>query len=162
MTGILCQPMRFDKVSLLLHSSRFGGPRWIWTIWPIYVLLWRVFIWHWIQLLYMQCRWSIPFFKWTLMNLMSRRSNVAVLVICTLVAVCAETNTAARGTLTIQTVDSATKKPIPARIHIKDHEGKPVQVPRITFWKDHHTFDGQIRLSLRDGIYTFEIEHGPE
>ena len=93
---------------------------------------------------------------------MRRRSNVAVLVICTLVAVCAETNTAARGTLTIQTVDSATKKPIPARIHIKDHEGKPVQVPRITFWKDHHTFDGQIRLSLRDGIYTFEIEHGPE
>lgn len=69
---------------------------------------------------------------------------------------------APRGVLTIRTVDSATMQPIPARIHIKDHEGKAVQIPRIPYWKDHHTFDGQIRLSLRAGIYTFEIEHGPE
>src|SRR5262249_43161049 len=47
-------------------------------------------------------------------------------------------------------------------MHLKDPKGKPVRPPKVPFWKDHFVFDGSIVLELPPGMYTFELECGPE
>jgi hypothetical protein len=69
---------------------------------------------------------------------------------------------AAGGDIEIRAVDHETGQPIAVRMHLKDQSGKPVQPPKVPFWKDHFVFDGKITLSLPPGNYTFEMERGPE
>jgi hypothetical protein len=69
---------------------------------------------------------------------------------------------AATGELELRVVDKDTGKPIAARIHLKDPKGKPVKPPKVPFWKDHFVFNGAILLELTTGMYTFELETGPE
>lgn len=67
-----------------------------------------------------------------------------------------------KGELQVQVIDKETRRPIAARMHLKDPKGKPVQPPKVPFWKDHFVFDGSIVLALSPGTYTFELETGPE
>jgi hypothetical protein len=52
--------------------------------------------------------------------------------------------------------------PIPCRILLKDAAGKSIQVPGLPFWRDHFVCTGQVSLKLSAGVYTYEIERGPE
>ena len=67
-----------------------------------------------------------------------------------------------KGRLEVRVIDKDTTQPRPARMHLKDQQGKPVKPPKVPFWKDHFAFDGNIVFELPLGTYTFEIEAGPE
>ncbi|MFV1965296.1 MAG: CehA/McbA family metallohydrolase [Pirellulaceae bacterium] len=69
---------------------------------------------------------------------------------------------AANGELEITVVDKDSRQPLAVRMHLQNSRGKPVQPPKTVYWKNHFVFDGTIRLELRPGSYTFEIERGPE
>lgn len=66
------------------------------------------------------------------------------------------------GTLEINVTDEVSGEPLPVRMHIKNAAGKPVRPRGVTYWKDHFVFDGKIKLKLKVGDYTFEMERGPE
>lgn len=68
-----------------------------------------------------------------------------------------------KGELEIQVIDADTKQPLAVRMILRDPRGKVVRPPaKHPFWNDHFVFDGSISLELAPGIYTFEMEHGPE
>lgn len=69
---------------------------------------------------------------------------------------------AANEQLEIRVVDKDTGQPLAARMHLKNARGAPVRPPKAPFWKDHFVFDGVIVLELVQGMYTFELETGPE
>ncbi len=69
---------------------------------------------------------------------------------------------AAEGQLEVRVVDKDTGKPLAARMHLKNGQGKPVKPPKVPFWKDHFVFNGATLLELPTGMYTFELETGPE
>ena len=69
---------------------------------------------------------------------------------------------ARRGVLTLTVHDKATGRPLAARMHLRNARGRPVLPKGTIRWKDHFVFDGTVRLELRPGRYTFELEHGPE
>jgi hypothetical protein len=58
--------------------------------------------------------------------------------------------------------DAASGKPLPARIHLKDPNGKAVHPAGFPSHRGHFVCDGTAKLTLVPGDYTFEIEHGPE
>ncbi len=62
----------------------------------------------------------------------------------------------------VEKADPASLAPIPARIHLKDSSGQPVQPPGFPGWSDHFVCAGAARLHLPHGEYTFEIDRGPE
>jgi hypothetical protein len=66
------------------------------------------------------------------------------------------------GPVEITVVDTATGKPVPCRIHLKDAAGKPRRAGRLPFWNDHFVCPGTIRLELPAGRYAIEVERGPE
>src|SRR5689334_23164369 len=66
------------------------------------------------------------------------------------------------GRLDIRVIDKATGQALAARMHLKNTKGTPVKPPKVPYWKDHFVFDGQIVLELSPGMYTFELESGPE
>jgi len=66
------------------------------------------------------------------------------------------------GRIVINTVDKATGQSLAARMHLKDSRGKVIRPPKVPFWKDHFVFDGSIMLDLPPGMYTGEVECGPE
>jgi hypothetical protein len=66
------------------------------------------------------------------------------------------------GELEITAIDKGTGKEVAVRMHLKDRRGRPVLPRRAVAWKDHFVFDGKIKLELRPGAYTFEVERGPE
>ena len=68
------------------------------------------------------------------------------------------------GELEISVIDSKTREPIPARIHLRDSRGRPVR-PRgwgIAPLGDHAYIDGSAPLDLIRGQYEFDLEAGPE
>ena len=69
---------------------------------------------------------------------------------------------AKRGVIEINVVDSKTKEPIAARMHLKDQKGKVVKPPKSIAWFDHFVVDGTMKLELPIGNYNFEIERGLE
>ena len=78
---------------------------------------------------------------------------------------------ATTGSLQITAIDKASGKEVAVRMHLHDQRGRPV-VPRgAVAWRDHRAgrsarqhfvFAGKVKLTLRPGRYTFEIERGPE
>lgn len=66
------------------------------------------------------------------------------------------------GALNITVIDSQSRQPIACRMHLSDSNGRPVQVPRLPFFRDHFPIPGMARLELPVGNYTFELERGPE
>lgn len=66
------------------------------------------------------------------------------------------------GELEITAIDKNSGQAIAVRMHLKDRRGRPVMPRRTVAWKDHFVFDGKIKLELRPGAYTFEVERGPE
>ena len=69
---------------------------------------------------------------------------------------------AANEQLEIRVVDKETGQPLAARMHLNNPRGTFVKPPKVPFWKDHFVFDGVIVLELSPGMYTFELETGPE
>ena len=67
-----------------------------------------------------------------------------------------------KGEFTIKAIDRDTGKPLAVRMHLKDSRGKPVRPPKVPYYHDHFVFDGEILLELQPGMYSFEMEHGPE
>ncbi|MEZ6113783.1 MAG: CehA/McbA family metallohydrolase [Pirellulaceae bacterium] len=68
---------------------------------------------------------------------------------------------AAGGELEIRTVDENGQL-TPARMHLRDEQGRPVRVRDYPYWNDHFVFPGKAILKLKTGTYRFEIERGPE
>jgi hypothetical protein len=68
------------------------------------------------------------------------------------------------GTVRLRIVERKADRdaPIPARVHLADAGGKPVLAPGLPAWRDHFNCDGDVRLDLRPGRYTYTIERGPE
>lgn len=58
--------------------------------------------------------------------------------------------------------DKQSGQPVPCRFHIKDADGKPQRPRDLPFWFDHFVSPGSVKLSLKPGKYTIEIERGPE
>ena len=52
--------------------------------------------------------------------------------------------------------------PVPARIHLADDHGKPILPPGLPAFNDHFNCDGEAKLDLAAGPYTYAIERGPE
>ncbi|PQO45891.1 CehA/McbA family metallohydrolase [Blastopirellula marina] len=69
---------------------------------------------------------------------------------------------AAKGILHLKVVDSETKAPLAARMHLINPRGKRQRVPGVPNLDDHFTFIGELNLELAPGRYTFELETGPE
>ncbi len=68
------------------------------------------------------------------------------------------------GTLRLRIVERKADRvsPIPARVHLADASGKPVLAPGLPAWRDHFNCDGDVRLDLPPGRYTYTVERGPE
>lgn len=68
------------------------------------------------------------------------------------------------GQLTLEVVDSQTKQPVAARLHLKNARGRPVslRLPNTAEFGGHLYVDGRITLPLRVGQYTFELDVGPD
>ena len=66
------------------------------------------------------------------------------------------------GKVHIRVIDRLTDRPVPCRIHLKDAAGEPKQAASLPFWRDHFVCPGTVTLQLLSGLYTFEIERGPE
>jgi hypothetical protein len=68
------------------------------------------------------------------------------------------------GTLRLRIVErkADSTSPVPARVHMADAAGKPVQAPGLPAWRDHFNCEGEVRLDLPSGRYTYTIERGPE
>lgn len=69
---------------------------------------------------------------------------------------------AAGSELRLTIVDSATEKPVPCRIHLKDATGEAVRPKGLPFWHDHFVSPGVAEIDLGPGAYRFEIDRGPE
>src|SRR5436190_24130730 len=94
---------------------------------------------------------------------MANRLQVAVLLCVVIAAPIAPLLAAnGKGELEVRVIDKDTGKPIAARMHLKDAKGKAVKVPKVPYWNDHFVFEDKIRLELPLGMYTFEMERGPE
>jgi hypothetical protein len=59
-------------------------------------------------------------------------------------------------------VEKKTRQTIACRIHVKDRAGKPQRAGSLPFWHDHFACPGAARLDLAAGVYTYEVERGPE
>ena len=76
------------------------------------------------------------------------------------------------GELTVEIVDGATGKPIAARMHLFAgrapapttgvRRGVKLNIPGSAEFGGHLYIDGKAELPLRAGIYSFELEAGPE
>lgn len=68
------------------------------------------------------------------------------------------------GELRIIAVDSETRKPVAARMHLKNSRGRPVlrRSREIVVHGDHFVIDGEATLKLPVGHYTFALDSGPE
>ena len=84
----------------------------------------------------------------------------AALALTTLLAT--EGPAAKKGEVVLRAIDQKTGKPVAVRMHLKDRRGRPVRPPRLPYWHDHFVFDGEIKLELKPGRYSFELERGPE
>ncbi len=69
---------------------------------------------------------------------------------------------AAGGRLELTVVDAETKQPLACRVHLRNPSDVPHRPKRMPFFHDHFACPGQVKLDLRRGGYTFEIERGPE
>ena len=67
-----------------------------------------------------------------------------------------------QGRVEITIIDPATRKPAPARVHLKDSAGKPVRVEHLPYWRDHFVCSGKATLDLPAGPYIYEVERSPE
>lgn len=67
-----------------------------------------------------------------------------------------------KSTIHFKIIDKVSGKAMPARVHLKDPEGKPIQPPGLPYWRDHFACDGEVKLDLLPGNYSYEIERGPE
>src|SRR5689334_10019950 len=88
--------------------------------------------------------------------------SLAIFAAVTGWAIAAPASAKDEGRLEIHTVDKQTGQPLAARMHLKDERGRPVKPPKVPYWKDHFVFDSTIALELPLGMYTFELESGPE
>jgi hypothetical protein len=61
----------------------------------------------------------------------------------------------------LEVVDVA-RKPIAARVHLKDSAGKVPRPAGRPFWRDHFVCKGGAELELAAGRYTWQVERGPE
>jgi arylsulfatase len=68
------------------------------------------------------------------------------------------------GTLRLRIVERKADRiiPVPARVHLADAKGKPVLPSGLPAWRDHFNCDGDVRLDLPAGRYTYTVERGPE
>jgi hypothetical protein len=68
------------------------------------------------------------------------------------------------GTLRLRIVERKADRtvPVPARVHLADAADKPVLAPGLPAWRDHFNSEGDVRLELPPGRYTYTIERGPE
>ena len=65
------------------------------------------------------------------------------------------------GSLRLTIVDSADRQ-LPCRVHLKNSEGL-VQLPTgFPTWDDHFVCSGEVTVDLSPGLYSYEIERGPE
>lgn len=102
---------------------------------------------------------SLPKFAAAAMQVFTRLCRLAAIL--TLI-VTASTSAKAGGQLKLTVVDEAGTE-IPYRIHLKNQQGKPVKIPKLPYWQDHNVCPaGELTLRLNAGIYTFEIDRGPE
>ncbi|MCC7087280.1 MAG: hypothetical protein IT427_19935 [Pirellulales bacterium] len=71
----------------------------------------------------------------------------------------------ASGRLVLNAVDKETGKPLAARIHLQNGQGKPFRPAKVKggiVSGDHIVFADKLTLELPNGRYNFVMEHGPE
>ncbi len=94
---------------------------------------------------------------------MHARQTCLVAILAAIGLLCGTIASAANsGQLEIRVVDAADGQLIPARMHLKDQHGKSVKIPKTIYWHDHFVVPGKMVLELKPGMYSFEIERGPE
>lgn len=93
---------------------------------------------------------------------MNRYSAAGTVIFAMLLPAFAWPAAPGKGELEIRVIDKDSRDPIACRMHLKDQRGRPVKAPKVPNWNDHFIFDGKIILELAPGMYSFEIERGPE
>ncbi len=66
------------------------------------------------------------------------------------------------GEFRLSVVDEKTQQPLACRLHLTNARGLPQKAAKQPFLRDHFVFEGQVRLTLREGNYRFVAECGPE
>jgi hypothetical protein len=66
------------------------------------------------------------------------------------------------GSVAIRVAEKGAEAPLPCRIHVRNAEGKPQRAGMLPFWFDHFVCPGEVRFDLLPGVYTYDIERGPE
>jgi hypothetical protein len=69
---------------------------------------------------------------------------------------------AAAERVELEVRESGRAEPIPCRVHLRDAEGNAQRAGTLPFWRDHFVCPGTVRLDLKPGQYSYEIERGPE
>lgn len=86
----------------------------------------------------------------------------AILLASTLLLAGANDAADADAHLDLRIVESATSKLVPCRIHLLNSVGDPQDPGDLPFFRDHFVCEGTVELKLAPGMYTYEIERGPE
>jgi hypothetical protein len=66
------------------------------------------------------------------------------------------------GAITLEAIDGASGRPVPARVHLTDETGRPVAVSGLPYFHDHFVIPGSATIPVPAGSYHCEIERGPE
>ncbi len=64
--------------------------------------------------------------------------------------------------VSFRVVDSATLEPIPCRIHLLNADGEAQNPDGLPFFRNHFVCEGTVTVGVAPGVYTYEIERGPE
>jgi hypothetical protein len=83
-------------------------------------------------------------------------------VLTGLIAACPTPVRGATGRVTITVADAESGSRVPCRIHLKNAKGEPQHAGDLPFFKDHFTCPGTVELNLEPGVYSYEVERGPE
>ena len=90
------------------------------------------------------------------------KSRIAAILLIGCLARLLPAAPAEEARLRFTVLDAKTRLPFPARIHLKDAQGKPVRPDKLPFHRGHFVCPGWTDLKLAPGDYTYEVEHGPE
>ncbi len=72
-----------------------------------------------------------------------------------------EAKAAPQGKALVVIVDEANKQPMPCRVRLSFKDGGVIRIPGYPFYDGQFVCDGNLQLSLPEGDYVIEAEHGP-
>ena len=64
--------------------------------------------------------------------------------------------------VTFHVIEEDSTQPFPCRIHLFNAQGEAQEVPSYPYFRDHLSCNGEAKVDLPAGEYTYIVAHGPE